>query len=44
MSVKTFNNPTVKKIIDERFVFVELNVENEKEAAGWFGGQGIPDT
>jgi len=44
MSVKTFNDPTVKKIIDERFVFVELDVENEKEASGWFASTAIPDT
>lgn len=44
MSVKTFNDPRVKKIIDEHFVFVELDVDNEKEAAGWFASRAIPDT
>lgn len=44
MSVKTFADPKVRELLDRRFVFVKLNVENEQEAATWFGGQGIPDT
>ena len=44
MSVKTFGDPEVKKILDEHFVFVELNVDHEKEAAAWFKGKAIPDT
>jgi thioredoxin-related protein len=44
MSVKTFSDPEVRKVLDEHFVFVELNVENEKEAAGWFASAAIPDT
>ena len=44
MSVKTFADSEVEKILDEHFVFVELNVDHEKEAAGWFAGKGIPDT
>jgi thioredoxin-related protein len=44
MSVKTFNDTKVKKILDEHFVFVELDVEKEKDAAGWFASSAIPDT
>jgi len=44
MSVKTFGDPDVKKLIDEHFVFVEVNVDHEKEAARWFAGSAIPDT
>ncbi len=44
MSVETFANPEVKKLIDHHFVFVELNVDKEKEAAAWFRGEAIPDT
>ena len=44
MSVKTFDAPEVKKLIDEHFLFVELNVDHEKEAAGWFAASSIPDT
>lgn len=42
--MKTFADPDVKKLIEEHFVFVELNVDHEKEAAGWFDGAAIPDT
>lgn len=44
MSVKTFADPEVKRILDEHFVFVELNVDHQKEAAAWFKGEAIPDT
>jgi thioredoxin-related protein len=44
MSVKTFAHPEVKKLIDQHFVLVELNVDHAKEAAGWFAGKAIPDT
>lgn len=44
MSVKTFNDPQVKKLIDEHFVFVELDVDKEKAASGWFASAAIPDT
>lgn len=44
MSVRTFADPEVKRLIDQHFVFVELNVDREKEAAGWFAGSAIPDT
>ena len=44
MSVKTFADPEVKKLINEDFVFVELNVDHQKEAASWFKGEAIPDT
>jgi thioredoxin-like negative regulator of GroEL len=43
MSGKTFADPEVKKLLDERFVFVRLNVDREKEAAAWFRGDAIPD-
>lgn len=43
MSVKTFANSEVKKLIEEHFVLAELNVDREKEAAGWFKGEAIPD-
>lgn len=44
MSVVTFAHPEVRKLIDERFVFVEINVDHEKDAADWFEVKGIPDT
>jgi len=44
MSVQTFADPEVKKLLDDHFIFVELNVDHEKEAAGWFAGTAIPDT
>jgi len=44
MSGKTFGDPEVKKILDEHFVFVELNVDRHQEAARWFQGEAIPDT
>lgn len=44
MSVETFADPEVKKLLDQHFVFVELNVDKEKEAAAWFRGEAIPDT
>ena len=40
----TFANPEVKKLIDENFVFVVLNVDRNKEAADQMGIVGIPDT
>ena len=43
MSVKTFAAPAVRKLIDEHFVFIEINVDHEKEVAAWFGGEAIPD-
>lgn len=42
--MKTFADPKVKGILDEHFVFVELNVDRQKEAASWFQGEAIPDT
>ncbi len=39
----TFADPAVTKLIEEHFILVELNVDHEREAAGWFAGQGIPD-
>jgi len=44
MSVKTFAAPEVKKLIDEHFVFIEINMDHEKEASAWFQGEAIPDT
>ncbi len=44
MSVKTFAAPAVKKLIDEHFIFIEINVDHEKETAAWFQGETIPDT
>jgi hypothetical protein len=43
MSVKTFTAPDVKKLIDEHFVTIEINVDHEKESAAWFQGDAIPD-
>lgn len=42
--MKTFADPEVRKLIDEHFIFVELNVDHEREAAAWFRGEAIPDT
>ena len=44
MSVKTFADPEVKRLIDAHFVFVELNVDHEKDAATWFAASAVPDT
>lgn len=44
MSATTFSDPRVKKLIDEHFVMIEINVDHEKAAAAWFRGEGIPDT
>lgn len=44
MSVQTLADPQVKTILDRSFVFLELDVDKEKEAAGWFDGCAIPDT
>lgn len=44
MSVRTFADPEVKKLLEEHFVFVELNVDHQQEAAAWFQGEAIPDT
>ncbi len=44
MSGKTFKDPGVKKLMDEHFVFVELNVDKNKGAADQMGIVGIPDT
>lgn len=44
MSGRTFSDPEVRKLLGERFVFIELNVDREKETAAWFGGAAIPDT
>lgn len=41
--MKTFAASEVKKLIDEHFVFIEINVDQEKEAAAWFQGEAIPD-
>lgn len=43
MSVKTFAAPDVKRLIDEHFVTIQINVDHEKEAAAWFQGEAIPD-
>jgi len=42
--VQTFGNPGVRELLDRHFVFVELNVDWEREAAAWFRGEAIPDT
>ena len=34
----------LRKMIEEHFVFVELNVDHEKDAADWFAASAIPDT
>ena len=44
MSGKTFANPVVKRLIEKDFVFVVLNVDQNKEAADQMGIVGIPDT
>jgi len=44
MSVKTFADPGVKKLLDEHFLFVELNVDQKRDVAKWFEGDAIPDT
>ncbi len=44
MSVKTFSDPEVRKLLDQHFVFVELNVDEKRDAAKWFDGDAIPDT
>ena len=44
MSGKTFANPVVKQLIEKDFVFVVLNVDQNKEAADQMGIFGIPDT
>ena len=44
MSGKTFANPVVKQLIEKDFVFVVLNVDQNKEAADLMGIVGIPDT
>lgn len=41
--MKTFAAPDVRWLIDQHFVFVEINVDHEMEAAAWFHGEGIPD-
>jgi thioredoxin-like negative regulator of GroEL len=43
MSVKTFADPDVKKLLDEQFVFASLNVDSQRQAASWFAGSAIPD-
>ncbi len=44
MSGKTFANPIVKRLIEEHFVFVVLNVDQDKPSADQLGIVGIPDT
>lgn len=44
MSTATFGHPDVRKLLEERFIAVEINVDHQKEAAAWFGGSAIPDT
>lgn len=44
MSVQTFADPEVKKLLDEQLVFVEVNTDHEEETARWFAGSAIPDT
>ena len=44
MSGKTFADLEVKKLMEEHFVFVELDVDQDKEAADQFGIVAIPDT
>ena len=44
MSGKTFADLEVKKLMKEHFVFVELNVDQDKESADQFGIVAIPDT
>jgi thioredoxin-like negative regulator of GroEL len=44
MSVKTFAAPEVRKLIDEHFIFMEINVDHEQAISAWFQGEAIPDT
>lgn len=44
MSVQTFGDPRVKKVIEASFVFSEIDVDKGKDAAKWFAGSAIPDT
>ena len=44
MSGKTFANPVVKSLIEKYFVFVVLNVDQDKQTADQMGIVGIPDT
>ena len=44
MSGKTFANPVVKSLIENHFIFVVLNVDQDKESADRMGIVGIPDT
>ncbi len=44
MSVRTFADPAVRKLLTEHFVFVELNVDEKRDVATWFEGDAIPDT
>ena len=44
MSGKTFANPVVRSLIEEHFIFVVLNVDQDKRSADQMGIMGIPDT
>ncbi len=44
MSGKTFANPAVKNLIEQHFVFVVINVDQDKQSADQMGIVGIPDT
>ena len=44
MSGKTFANSVVKSLIEKHFVFVVLNVDQDKLTADQMGIVGIPDT
>lgn len=43
MSAKTFADPEVRAFLDAHFVVIQVDVDRETEAAGWFCGSGIPD-
>lgn len=42
--MKTLRNSDVRTALDKQFIFFELDVDKEKEAARWFGGKAIPET
>ena len=44
MSGKTYSNPVVKSLIEKHFVFVVLNVDQDKKTSDQMGIVGIPDT
>lgn len=43
MERTTLADARVKKLLDERFVLLDLDIEKHEDAGAWFASPGVPD-